>query len=288
MATGTVRSNGVELFYETRGPEDGEPLVFIMGLSAQLVFWPEGLLDAMANRGYRVIAFDNRDAGKSTAIREPLKYGPMMAMLRYMVGLKVHAPYTLDDLVADTMGLLDALGIERAHLVGASMGGMVALDWAQNAPAGQIQALVLINTSCGFSPPWHRMRPGAWPRIMRLLARRELFEREADILRLTCNTEPELATMKRWYSIQRQRRVSPRTAWQQLQAAVGYRPRAKRPLPDGLLLASQRDRIVHWRCSEALEQRWHWTMKLHPWAGHDLPLDDPEWIVAQIRQWRNP
>jgi len=169
-----------------------------------------------------------------------------------------------------------------------SMGGMVALDWAQNAPAGQIQALVLINTSCGFSPPWHRMRPGAWPRIMRLLARRELFEREADILRLTCNTEPELATMKHWYSIQRQRRVSPRTAWQQLQAAVGYRPRAKRPLPDGLLLASQRDRIVHWRCSEALEQRWHWTMKLHPWAGHDLPLDDPEWIVAQIRQWRNP
>ena len=136
MATGTVRSNGVDLFYETRGPEDGEPLVFIMGLSAQLVFWPEGLLDAMANRGYRVIAFDNRDAGKSTAIREPFKYGPMTAMLRYMVGLKVHAPYTLDDLVADTMGLLDALGIERAHLVGASMGGMVAQLAAATHPGG--------------------------------------------------------------------------------------------------------------------------------------------------------
>ena len=154
MATGTVRSNGVDLFYETRGPEDGEPLVFIMGLSAQLVFWPEGLLDAMANRGYRVIAFDNRDAGKSTAIREPFKYGPMTAMLRYMVGLKVHAPYTLDDLVADTMGLLDALGIERAHLVGASMGGMVAQLAAATHPERVLSVTsIMSSTNSPFLPP---------------------------------------------------------------------------------------------------------------------------------------
>ena len=154
MATGTVRSNGVDLFYETRGPEDGEPLVFIMGLSAQLVFWPEGLLDAMANRGYRVIAFDNRDAGKSTAIREPFKYGPMTAMLRYMVGLKVHAPYTLDDLVADTMGLLDALGIERAHLVGSSMGGMVAQLAAATHPERVLSVTsIMSSTNSPFLPP---------------------------------------------------------------------------------------------------------------------------------------
>ncbi|MGB1477517.1 MAG: alpha/beta fold hydrolase, partial [Marinobacter salsuginis] len=56
-------------------------------------------------------------------------------------------------------------------------------------------------------------------------------------------------------------------------------------MPDALLLASRGDRIVHWRCSAALEERWQWTMKLHPDAGHDLPLDDPEWIIQQLRNW---
>ncbi|MEX2476294.1 alpha/beta fold hydrolase [Marinobacter sp.] len=166
-----------------------------------------------------------------------------------------------------------------------SMGGMIALDWAQHAVEGEIQALVLINVSSGFSPPWHRMRPGAWPRIARLLARRELFDREADILRLTCNRAPALETIKHWYSIQRQRPVSLRTAVRQLRAAAAFRPLQRRPLPDALLLASKTDRIVHWRCSEVLEQRWQWTLKLHPEAGHDLPLDDPEWIVSQLQRW---
>lgn len=166
-----------------------------------------------------------------------------------------------------------------------SMGGMVALDWAQHVSEGEIQNLVLINTSSGFSPPWHRMRPGSWVRIARLLTRKELFDREADILRLTCNTEPDLQTIKHWYRIQRQRPVSGHNAWQQLRAAAAFRPLNRRPVPDALLLSSRRDRIVSWKCSEALEQRWQWTLKLHPEAGHDLPLDDPEWIVAQMRQW---
>ncbi|MCH2558651.1 MAG: alpha/beta hydrolase [Alcanivorax sp.] len=154
MATGTVHSNGIEVFYETRGPEDGIPLIFVMGLSAQLVFWPEGLLDALANRGYRVIAFDNRDAGKSTRIRTPFKYGPLQAMLRYMVGARVHAPYTLDNLVADTFGLMDALGIERAHLVGASMGGMVVQLAAATDPDRVLSVTsIMSSTNSPLLPP---------------------------------------------------------------------------------------------------------------------------------------
>lgn len=174
------------------------------------------------------------------------------------------------------------------NLLALSMGGMVAVDWAQHAPEGEIQNLVLINTSSGFSPPWHRMRPGAWPRIVRLLSRRELFDREADILRLTCNGSVSLDTMKHWYSIQRQRPVSVRNAWAQLKAAASFRPQPQRPLPDALLLASRADRIVHWKCSEALEQRWHWTLKTHLSAGHDLPLEDPDWIIRQIKNWLPP
>lgn len=166
-----------------------------------------------------------------------------------------------------------------------SMGGMVALDWAQNAAEGEIQDLVLINTSSGFSPPWQRMRPGAWPRILRLLGRRELFDRERDILRLTSNREVPLSLAKQWYSIQRQRPVSTGNALNQLAAAARFTPAPKRPLPDALLIASRGDRIVHWRCSAVLEERWQWTLRLHPDAGHDLPLDEPDWIIQQMRNW---
>ena len=170
-------------------------------------------------------------------------------------------------------------------LLALSMGGMVALDWAQNVPEGEVQNLILINTSSGFSPPWQRMRPGAWPRVLRLLGRKELFDRERDILRLTCNREVPLSLAKQWYSIQRQRPVSTRNAMNQMAAAARYTPGQKRPLPNALLLVSRGDRIVHWRCSAALEERWQWTLKLHPDAGHDLPLDEPEWIIQQIRNW---
>lgn len=192
----------------------------------------------------------------------------------------------------DTMtGIREVVRRQVAHIpkpfsiLALSMGGMVALDWAQHAPEGEIQNLVLINTSSGFSPFWQRMRPGAWPRVLRLLARRELFERERDILRLTSNREPPLELIKHWYRIQRQRPVSAGNALRQMTAAARYRPGRQRPMPGALLLASQGDRIVHWQCSAQLEQRWLWTLKLHPDAGHDLVIDDPDWVIRRLRDW---
>lgn len=167
-------------------------------------------------------------------------------------------------------------------LIALSMGGMVALDWTQAAPLGRIQQLVLINTSGGFSPPWQRFRPSALPAVIRLLTRSELFDRERGLLALTSNRVVAIETAKRWYSIQRQRPVSSRNALRQFTAAARFRPRPQRPLPDALVLASRADRIVDWRCSRALEQRWQWTLRLHPDAGHDLPLDAPDWVVAQL------
>ncbi len=125
MESGRIATNGVELCYDVRGPAEGEPVLFIMGLSAQMVFWPEPLLDDLAERGYRVIRFDNRDIGKSTLLREKIPHTPWAAMVRFMFGLPVHAPYTLHDMVADTEGLLDELGHDDVHVVGASMGGMI-------------------------------------------------------------------------------------------------------------------------------------------------------------------
>lgn len=197
------------------------------------------------------------------------------------VHFKEESPRTIPDIRRCVQQQVDH--IPRPYsILALSLGGMVALDWAQHASEGEIQHLVLINTSSGFSPPWQRMRPGIWPRVLRLLARRELFKREADVLALTSNRPVALETVKHWYSIQRQRPVSARNALRQITAAARFRPGDKRPLPDALLLASRRDRLVNWRCSQALEQRWQWTLKLHPNAGHDLPLDDPQWIIHQI------
>jgi len=126
ISSGKIETNGVELFYESRGPETGETFLFIMGLSAQMVFWPEKLLDALAQQGYRVVRFDNRDVGMSTKLRSPITHSPAGAMMRYFLGMPLRVQYTLHDMVRDSIGLMDALKIERAHLVGASMGGMIS------------------------------------------------------------------------------------------------------------------------------------------------------------------
>ena len=154
MQTGTIASNGIELFYESRGPENGEPIVFVMGLSAQMVFWPDVLLNSLAEQGYRVIRFDNRDVGKSSRIRKSFKQGPMGAIVRSMLGMKVECAYTLHDMVADTRGLLDGLGIERAHFVGASMGGMISQLMAATHPERVLTLTsIMSSTNSPFLPP---------------------------------------------------------------------------------------------------------------------------------------
>jgi pimeloyl-ACP methyl ester carboxylesterase len=166
-------------------------------------------------------------------------------------------------------------------LLGVSMGGMVALDWAQADPA-RVASLVLINTSTGFSPPWRRMRPTAFGEAMGMALRQNVEARERGILQLTSNRPVGRALEASWLVVQRQRPVTRRTALAQVRAAATYRPGAEAPAATGLLLASAGDRIVHWHCSRALARRWHWPLRIHPDAGHDLPLDAPDWVLEQF------
>lgn len=154
LESGKVQSNGIELYYDARGPVSGKPLVFVMGLSAQMVFWPEPLLDRLADEGFRVIRFDNRDVGLSTRIRSGQLAAPGALVARSLLGLKITAPYTLHDMVADTLGLLDALQIERANLVGASMGGMISQLAAARHPE-RVMSLtsIMSSTNSRWLPP---------------------------------------------------------------------------------------------------------------------------------------
>ncbi|MGD9953754.1 MAG: alpha/beta fold hydrolase [Burkholderiales bacterium] len=143
-----LKANGVSLAWEECGEPRAPPMVLVMGLGMPLVFWPDAFVEGLAAAGFRVIRFDNRDSGLSQRIDQGSHLPIPVAMARAMMGLAVHAPYTLADMAADTAGLLDALGIARAHLVGVSLGGMVAQVAAARHP-GRVASLVSIMSSSG-------------------------------------------------------------------------------------------------------------------------------------------
>jgi pimeloyl-ACP methyl ester carboxylesterase len=144
----SVTANGITVEYETWGDPAAPPILLIMGLGMQLTSWPDAFRDGLVAQGFRVIAFDNRDCGLSTRIRVRKSPNLMLQIARAWARLPVRAPYTLDDMAADTVALLDALGVARAHLVGVSMGGMIAQVVAARHPE-RTASLTSIMSSSG-------------------------------------------------------------------------------------------------------------------------------------------
>ncbi len=143
-----VVANGIEIEVDDQGPAGAEPLLMIMGLGMQLVGWPEELVQLLVVRGFRVVRFDNRDIGLSRYFDDRDVPSLVWAALRHSLHLPVRSPYALADMAADAVGVLDALGIERAHVCGASMGGMIA----QHVAAGhahRLKSLTLMMTTSG-------------------------------------------------------------------------------------------------------------------------------------------
>ena len=143
-----ARANGIELCYEIFGAEDAEPMLLIMGLGAQMIHWDDDFCKELAGRGFRVIRFDNRDIGKSSRMTggKPLK--PLELLKLRFLRIPVFAPYRLGDMAADVIGLMDVLGIRSAHLVGASMGGMIAQEIAISYPQ-RVRSLTSIMSTTG-------------------------------------------------------------------------------------------------------------------------------------------
>jgi pimeloyl-ACP methyl ester carboxylesterase len=142
MAEQTARANGIELAYETIGDPANPPLLLVMGLGMQLIHWDSELCEQLAERGFYVIRDDNRDAGRSTKIDAPVP-----DVRRAMIGLSLDAPYLLDDMADDAFGLLEALGIDAAHVVGASMGGMIAQTMAIKRPERVLSLTSIMSTT---------------------------------------------------------------------------------------------------------------------------------------------
>ena len=173
----SVAANGIRIEYEEFGNPGDPAVVLIMGYGAQMVVWPEAFCRALAEQSLRVIRFDNRDAGLSTHLDGVKAPGMLRCMFGPRLGLRPSVPYSLDDMAMDTLGLMDALDINRAHVVGASMGGMIAQIIAAKHP-DRVASLTSIMSTSG-----NRKLPGPRPKVLRhaVFKNRKNFTREQTI-----------------------------------------------------------------------------------------------------------
>lgn len=154
-----AQTNGIEICYESFGAEEAPAIVLIMGLGAQLISWPEPFVEMLVKAGYRVVRFDNRDAGLSSKCEDGQDWSvSKRTFVSSFIGRTVPSPYTLQDMANDTVGLMDALSIEKAHIVGASMGGMIAQLVAASKPDRVLSMVSFMSTSGSRRVPLGKMK----------------------------------------------------------------------------------------------------------------------------------
>lgn len=195
------------------------------------------------------------------------------------------SPWSVDAMAQACRHQLATQGLAPPfHLLAMSLGAMVAMAWARSAPQ-QVARCVLINTSCRpFSTLHQRLRPANYPGLLRLALPAPPEATERRIWRMTSHRAIDEQVLADWVAARRARPVRSSNALRQLVAAARYRAPGAAPGPV-LLLASQGDRLVSHACSLTLAAAWRCPVQLHPSAGHDLPLDDAAWVVAQVAAW---
>lgn len=273
-----LEANGLHIEVDDQGPRSGPVVMLIMGLGMQLIAWPQTLVHMLIDRGFRVIRFDNRDIGLSQGFDAAGVPNMALAGLRHALRLPVRSPYTLADMAQDALGVLDALGIQKAHVCGASMGGMIAQHLAAMAPA-RVASLTLIMTSSGA-----RHLPQASWRVRRVLMSRPMrpgTEAAVDwiqhVLRVIGSpaypTDPETMRERALASVQRA--WHPAGAARQLLAVLadGDRstllPRISAPTR---IVHGIADPLVPVACGQDLARRiTSAETDFIPGMGHDLP-----------------
>ena len=292
-----IRANGIDVEVEDSGAgvnAQGQPrpvVMLIMGLGMQLIAWPPALVQALVDAGYRVVRFDNRDAGLSQHLDALGKPGLLWAGLKYRLGLRITPPYTLQDMAADALGVLDALQIDKAHLVGVSMGGMIAQRLALLVPA-RVLSLASIMSSSGA-----RGLPEARPEVTRALlsrpadkSRQAAIEHSVGLFKAIGSPGFPMsdAELRESVRVAAQRSFYPQGILRQMVAVLADRTRAAAltgvAVPT-LVLHGKADPLVPFACGED-------TARRIPGArlagiegmGHDLPPG----VVDRLLQWLIP
>lgn len=242
--------------------------IFLRGLAREAGHWgefPQAFEAAMP--GVKVIAVDLPGAGKNYGSECPLSVPEITEYVRREV--------KRDNQVTGAISLLSV-----------SLGGMIAMEWMHRYP-DELKRSVLINTSvASLTPFYKRLRWQAMPRFFTARAKKDRVDTESVILSLISrrrDIHPEVA--QEWAQIAHQRPVSPQAALRQLYAAFRYKGIENPPPIPTLVVVGLGDELVDPCCSEDIHQAWGWPIVRHPWAGHDLTLDDGDWVIDQVKKW---
>lgn len=286
----TLKANGFDLCYEVEGPADGTPVLLIMGLATQMVSWPPGFIAGLNAAGYRTIRFDNRDIGLSEKLDGVRAPNTLLHMLLSRIGITHLAPYRLTDMAKDTVGVLDALGIDRAHVVGLSMGGMIGQIVAADYPS-QVRSFTAIMTSTN-----NPRLPMARKEVMRAMLRPvgknasldDAINRALHIWGLigTQDTGEDPDALRQRVTEALTRSNYPQGAARQMSAIIGtgdlrrFTRRIKSPT---MVLHGDADPLVDIACGKDVAANVP-DAQFHPLPGmaHDLPTKYHDTLVAHL------
>jgi len=271
-------ANGIAIEVEDTGETHLPAVLLVMGLGMQLIAWPGAFVAALQDAGFRVIRFDNRDAGLSQHFPHLGVPNLMLASMRHRLGLRVNAPYSLHDMAADTLGVLDALDVQAAHVVGISMGGMIAQRLALAAPQ-RVLSLASIMSSSGA-----RYLPGPRPHVLRALFSRPGGRSEDAIVDHTMKLLHVIAspafpsdeeTLRERVRLATRRAFNPTGTMRQMTAVAADSRRADelpRIQAPTLVMHGQDDPLVPFPCGQDTARRIRGARLVAiPGMGHDLP-----------------
>jgi pimeloyl-ACP methyl ester carboxylesterase len=284
-----LQANGLQIEVEDTGGEGRPAALLIMGLGMQLVGWPLPFVQALVDAGFRVVRHDNRDIGLSQGFDHAGTGNIVWESIRQRLGLQVRSAYTLQDMARDSLGVLDALGIKHAHVIGASMGGMIAQHLAADAP-DRVTSLVSIMSSSGA-----RGLPGPRSDVAAMLLRRPLGGGEAELvahsvklLRLIQSPAYPQSTeeLSERLTFSMRRAYRPAGMFRQM-LAIGADSRRPEVLPrikcPTLVLHGEADALVPMVCGQDTAKRIPGSKFISiPGMGHDLPPEVCAILVNHI------
>ncbi len=289
MPTITTPNTGIELFYEEHGDRADDTILLVMGLGAQMILWPDEFVEALVRHGYHVIRYDNRDIGLSQKMDGARAPGVAWQVIRQRIGWPAKVPYTLSDMADDGAGLLTALEIDRAHVVGASMGGMIAQLMGVNHPE-RLHSLTSIFSTTG-NPKLPQAEKAA---IEALIAPLPSMEKD-DLIAHGINVQEKIGSpgfpadpVRRRERVERlvQRSVYPPGLPRQLAAIIDdgdRRMRLRSVTAPTLVLHGEDDPLVKVEGGrETAEHIPGARLITIPGWGHDLPVELIERIADEI------
>jgi proline iminopeptidase len=286
----SLNANGIRIAFDTAGDPKSVPLLLVSGLGLQLTAWPDGFVEGLVELGFYVIRFDNRDTGLSTKFEHAGTPNLGLAWLKSLLHWPIRPPYTLEDMADDAVGVLSALGVARAHVVGVSMGGMIGQLMAAKFPSR------VLSLTCIMSSSGRRGLPGPTPEVRRAMVRRPRPDADIDAMidqgvrLLQAIASPTYPTpekqLRRRVARALRRNCCPGGAARQVLAvaASGDRtPQLRSIAAPTLVIHGAADPMVPLACGEDTAQAIpNARLEVIEGMGHDLPTQLLERLLALI------